>query len=80
MADAIDELIDSQPTLIDGLVIVGPALAMPYAFNSDTCSGVEICRRWQGRDDREHGQLTSPWPINGSVTVIDQGLCYCWAT
>jgi hypothetical protein len=76
---ALDGRIDTQPTIHRGLVLAGTANGYVYALNRDTGSLV-----WRFRaaplEQRivVDGQLESPWPAHGAITV-DGDLVYAMA-
>ncbi|GDY12905.1 hypothetical protein LBMAG53_17830 [Planctomycetota bacterium] len=74
---AVDGRVDSQPTIANGLVLAGTRNGWLYALNRDT--GALVWRfRAAPRNERivANGQLESPWPLFGTVTVDDEGV---WA-
>ncbi|MBL8795835.1 MAG: PQQ-binding-like beta-propeller repeat protein [Planctomycetia bacterium] len=74
---AVEGRIDSQPTIAKGAVYVGTRTGWLYAFQRD--SGKRLWR-FRAAPRRElivvDGQLESPWPLFGTVTVTEQGV---WA-
>jgi hypothetical protein len=73
----VEGRVDSQPTIAKGTVFAGTRSGWLYAFNRDTG---ERLWRFRAAPRREQivvdGQLESPWPVFGTVTVDDEGV---WA-
>ena len=73
----VEGRVDSQPTIAKGTVFAGTRSGWLYAFNRDTG---ERLWRFRAAPRREQivvdGQLESPWPLFGTVTVDDEGV---WA-
>jgi|GEM_PF-1056422 len=74
---AVDGRVDSQPTIYNGAVYLGTRAGWLYCLNRDT--GALVWRfRAAPRLERmvSYGQLESPWPLFGTVTVDAEGV---WA-
>ena len=74
---AVDGRVDSQPTIYRGAVYLGTRAGWLYCLNRDT--GALVWRfRAAPRLERmvSYGQLESPWPLFGTVTVDAEGV---WA-
>ncbi len=73
----VEGRVDSQPTIAQGTVFAGTRSGWLYAFNRDTG---EIIWKFRAAPRREQivvdGQLESPWPLFGTVTVDAEGV---WA-
>ena len=73
----VEGRVDSQPTVAQGTVFAGTRSGWLYAFNRDTG---ERLWRFRAAPRREQivvdGQLESPWPLFGTVTVDAEGV---WA-
>ena len=73
----VEGRVDSQPTIAQGTVFAGTRSGWLYAFNRDTG---ELIWKLRAAPRREQivvdGQLESPWPLFGTVTVDDEGV---WA-
>jgi outer membrane protein assembly factor BamB len=73
----VEGRIDSQPTITQGAVYVGTRGGLLYAFNRDTGERIWTFRAAPRREQIVvDGQLESPWPLFGTVTVDDEGV---WA-
>ena len=68
--------VDSPPTVHEGLLLFGSHDGWLYCLRAD--SG-ELCWRYRAApEDRRvvaYGQVASPWPVHGSVLVLD-GVAY----
>ncbi|MFM2091532.1 MAG: hypothetical protein RLZZ127_2021, partial [Planctomycetota bacterium] len=71
----VDGRVDTPPTIHQGLVLAGTRNGWLYALNRDSGAVVwRFCAAPRRELLVSDGQLESPWPLSGSVTITPDGI------